>query len=190
MPAFEAVLETEQTLAAAARALDERDERVPRWEILPAPGTVTRVRIALPEVETAETLKVFDGGVGGTASNVAVTDCAWLIETVQVAAEPEQAPPQEPKVEPEPAAAVSVTLVPLSYSAEHVDPQSTPAGDEVTVPVPAPAFVTERAYLVGAGATEVSAATPIAPLGTEMKLALGEPLPSIFVLPMKMLQLR
>lgn len=126
-------------------------------------------------------MKVFDGA---TTLNVAVTDCAWLIETVQVAAVPEHAPPQPANVEPEAGAAVSVTLVPLSYSAEQVDPQSTPAGEEVTVPEPVPALVTERAYLVGAGAIDVSAATPIAPLGTEMKLALGEPLPSMLALPM------
>ncbi len=154
MPAFEAVLEAEQTLEAAARAPEERDERVPRWESPPAPGTETRVRIELPEVEAAETVNVLDGG---TTLNVAVTDCAWLIGTVQVAAVPEQAPPHPANVEPDAAAAVSVTLVPLSYSAEHADPQSTPAGEEVTVPEPVPALVTERAYL----ATEPAGATAI-----------------------------
>lgn len=170
--------EAEQTLAAEARALDEREERVPRCVIFPAASTVTLVRIEPPEVDVVVAKKVFGG------RKVAVTDRASLIATVHVVADPEHAPPQPEKVEPPEAAAVSVTLVPLSYSAEQVAPQSIPAGDEVTVPEPAPALVTERAYVVGGGAIDVSAATPIAPLGTEMKLALGEPLPSMLALPM------
>src|SRR5436853_387779 len=59
---------------------------------------------------------------------------------------PEQPPPLQPvKVEPAAGAAVSVTAVPLVKLAEQVAPQSRPAGQLVTVPLPAPAGVTVRA---------------------------------------------
>ena len=77
---------------------------------------------------------------------MAVTDCAWLIETVQVVAVPVQAPDQLVKVEPAAGAAVRVTDVPLLKLAEHVLPQLIPAGLLVTVPVPVPARVRVRAY--------------------------------------------
>jgi len=70
--------------------------------------------------------------------NVAVTDWAAVIETVQVPV-PVQAPLQPAKVEPLAAAAVRVTEVPLAKLALHVLPQLMPVGDEVTVPVPVPA---------------------------------------------------
>ena len=71
---------------------------------------------------------------------VAVTLVAAVIETVQVPV-PLQAPDQPVKAEPEPAAAVNVTLVPDVKDAEQVAEQLTPAGELVTVPVPVPAFV-------------------------------------------------
>src|SRR5262245_21921855 len=72
---------------------------------------------------------------------VAVTERAAVIETVH-APLPLQAPLQPPKVDPLAAEAVSVTEVPLLKFAAHAVPQLTPAGEDVTVPVPAPAFVT------------------------------------------------
>jgi hypothetical protein len=54
-----------------------------------------------------------------------------------------QAPDQPVKVEPESAAAVRVTWVPLEKFAEQVDPQLIPAGADVTVPLPEPPFDTE-----------------------------------------------
>jgi hypothetical protein len=66
---------------------------------------------------------------------------AWLIVTVHVAVVPVHAPLQPPKKLFAAAVAVSVTVAPLVKFAEHVAPQSTPAGDEVTVPVPVPVFV-------------------------------------------------
>ena len=152
MPAFGAVFEVEQTAAAAARALDERAGRVPRWLIRPGSLTLIKVRMVLPDVEATSSLNAFDGVGGGTgmAENVAVTDRASLIETVQVASAPEQAPPQPVNVESLAGAAVSVTLVPLSYSAEQAEPQSTPAGDGATVPDPVPALDTLSAYFTAA----------------------------------------
>ena len=55
---------------------------------------------------------------------------------------PVHAPVQPANVEPEPAAAVSVTCVPLAKLALHVEPQLMPAGLLVTVPVPVPASAT------------------------------------------------
>ena len=79
------------------------------------------------------------------AVNVAVTDWAALIVTVQVAAVPVQPLDQPPNVEPEAAAAVRVTVVPLAMLAEQVDPQLMPPVEDVTVPVPVPVLVTVRA---------------------------------------------
>jgi len=76
--------------------------------------------------------------------NVAVTARAAVIDTVQVPV-PVHAPVQAANVEPVVAAAVNVTLVPVAKLATQVVPQLTPAGDEVTVPVPVPALVTLNA---------------------------------------------
>src|SRR5437899_921839 len=75
---------------------------------------------------------------------VAVTVVAAETVTVQ-APVPEHPPPLQPvKVEPAAALAVSVTAVPLGKLAEQVGPQLIPAGELVTVPLPAPAGVTVR----------------------------------------------
>jgi len=74
-------------------------------------------------------------------AKVAVTVCAALIVAVHVPV-PEQPPPLQPvNVEPAAGVAVNVTRVPLVNAAEHVVPQEMPVGALVTVPLPAPAFV-------------------------------------------------
>src|SRR5687767_8486745 len=73
--------------------------------------------------------------------NVAVALRAAVIVKTQPPV-PVHAPLQPPKVDPLAAAAVSVTDAPLAKLAVHVAPQLIPLGDEVTVPVPVPAFVT------------------------------------------------
>jgi hypothetical protein len=73
--------------------------------------------------------------------NVAVTARAAVIDTVQ-APVPVHAPLQPAKLAPLPAAAVSVTEVPLAKLALQVLPQLMPPVLDVTVPVPLPAFVT------------------------------------------------
>jgi hypothetical protein len=55
---------------------------------------------------------------------------------------PVQSPLHPPKFEPAADAAVSVTVSPLGKKAVHVEPQDRAAGLLVTVPAPAPAFVT------------------------------------------------
>lgn len=105
------------------------------------------MRTVEPVAAAEPTVKRFDG-TGCASSNVAVTDLAASIVTVQVD-EPEQAPPQPENSEPEAAEAESVTDVPESNSAEQEEPQSMPAGEEVTVPEPVPALAVVRAKRTG-----------------------------------------
>jgi hypothetical protein len=69
---------------------------------------------------------------------------AAVIPTVQVFPAALSQPPHPATVEPAAGVAVSVTLLPLEKSALQVGAQLMPAGVEVTVPVPVPAFVTVR----------------------------------------------
>ena len=72
---------------------------------------------------------------------------------------PAHAPPQPVKVEEAAGVAVSVTSRPLGKVAAQVVPQSIPAGNEVTLPVPIPLLVTlkERAIRVKVAVTDVAA---------------------------------
>jgi hypothetical protein len=83
--------------------------------------------------------------VNDWSAKVAVTLRAALIVTVQLLAVPEQPPLQPVKVEPAAGAAVRVTAVPDVNEVEQVAPQLMPAGELVTVPLPAPALVTVSA---------------------------------------------
>jgi len=85
-----------------------------------------------------------------SGTKVAVTDVFAFIVTVHVPV-PAHAPPLHPvNTDPDVAAAVNVTEVPLTKFAEQVAPQLIPAGELVTVPAPAPDFVTVS-VLCGAG---------------------------------------
>ena len=75
--------------------------------------------------------------VTGSNENVAVTDLACVMVTVQVPV-PEQSPDHPVKPEPVAGVAVRVTLVPLANACEQVEPQLSPAGLEVTLPEPDP----------------------------------------------------
>ena len=71
-----------------------------------------------------------------------MTVLAPLRTNVQTPA-PAHPPPDQPvKSEPTAGAAVSVIGVPFPNCMEHEAPQLIPAGNEVTVPEPEPAFVT------------------------------------------------
>ena len=72
-------------------------------------------------------------------SKTAVTSFDALMVTLQVVPEGASHPFQPTNVELAAALAVSVTLVPLSYTAEQTAPQSIPVGLEATLPVPTPA---------------------------------------------------
>ena len=83
-------------------------------------------------------LEMVNVGFGAGSENAAPTVVLELRVNVQVPV-PLQSPPDQPvKFDPESAAAVSVTVVPVGNDAEHVAPQSMPVGDDVTPPVPVP----------------------------------------------------
>ena len=91
-------------------------------------------------VPVLETVRV----LSGFRSNVAVTECAASIVTMQVPVPVQPDPVQPVKSEPTSAVAVSVTTAPSPKALEHVAPQSIPAGLEVTEPVPVPVFDTSK----------------------------------------------
>src|SRR5438132_228083 len=98
------------------------------------------LEVTVPPAKT--TLTLLTVRVNRCTLNVAVTDRAPLIVTVQVVSETPSHPLQPPKVEPPPALAVSVTTLPLSYVNTHVGPQLMPPSLEVTVPLPVPPLLT------------------------------------------------
>ena len=81
------------------------------------------------------------------ALNVAVTLRAAVIDNTQFPV-PLQLPLHPANVDPLLAVAVSVTDVPFAKFVVHVLPQLIPTGEEVTVPVPVPIFVTLRERVV------------------------------------------
>ena len=100
--------------------------------------------------------------------NVAATVRAVVMLTVQVPV-PVQAPVHPAKVEPVPAEAARVTLVPLEKFALHEVPHAIPPGVEVTVPLPVPFLVSVRAYEVGVLRAK-AAVTLFAPSTTKVQL--------------------
>ena len=81
-----------------------------------------------------------------TRVKLAVTDLAESTVAEQ-APVPVQAPDQPANVEVASGVAVRVTTVPESKEAEQVEPQSMPAGAEVTAPPPVPTFETESEWV-------------------------------------------
>src|SRR5262245_22890872 len=75
--------------------------------------------------------------------NVAVINGAAVTAKLHVGVVPLQGPPDQPaNALPAAGVAVSVTLVPNGNAKSHTVPQLTPAGLDVTVPVPVPARAT------------------------------------------------
>src|SRR3954467_8488069 len=88
-------------------------------------------------VTPPEPLPVFDTVSVGVAAKVAVTLCATVSSTWQLAVPP-PAPLQPAKRDPAAAVAVSVTFVPSSKVSLQVAPHVMPAGALPTLPVPVP----------------------------------------------------
>ena len=113
--------------------------------MVPGPLTATelfRLIVDAPMVRVVLTTFTV-GALDPPSPNVAVTLAAALIFTVHVAAAPEHpAPLQLLSDDPSAGVALSTTSEPMAKSAEQVDPQEIPAGDEVTTPLPSPARVT------------------------------------------------
>jgi hypothetical protein len=103
-------------------------------QLMPA-GVLVMVPTPLPAIVMPSTWVV----VG--AAKLAVTAVGAARVTTQVPV-PVQPPLQPAKTEPAAGVAVSVTVLPAEYEAEHALPQLIPAGLLVTVPVPAPPLVT------------------------------------------------
>jgi hypothetical protein len=101
--------------------------------------------------------------VCGASANVAVTVAAAFIVTTHVLVPEHPAPDHPVNVDDAPGAAVSVTTVPDDSVALHAVPQLMPAGDDVTVPVPAPARLTDKANVNRSNCAV--ALTAVAPAG-------------------------
>jgi len=110
-----------------------KEQAVP--QSIPA-GLLVMVPVPFPVLAT-ERLNVFK-------LNVAVAVLTASIVTAHVPV-PVQAPDQPVKFESAEGLAVRVTTVPLLKAAEQVVPQLMPAGEEVTVPLSDPLFVTVKA---------------------------------------------
>ena len=75
-----------------------------------SPDTRPTVVRPLPTVEVG--LGAGGGLMTGAGLNVAVTDSAWLIDTVHVLPDPEHAPDQPANTDPDAGVSVNVTAVP------------------------------------------------------------------------------
>src|SRR6266581_2143264 len=106
---------------------------------MPAGFEVT-VPAPVPEIATVNT---------GLSENVAVTDLAASIVTLQAFTEPLHAPDQLEKTEFAEGVAVRVTTVPGLYGSEQSAPHWIPPGFETTVPVPVPVMETDSKTGVG-----------------------------------------
>src|SRR5690242_4129169 len=98
-------------------------------------------------------------------AKVALTNCAWLIFTVQ-APVPPHAPPQPVKSSEPEGLAVSVTVLSMGNCAEQASPpacvQLIPAGSLVTVSDPLPPFTRTPRFSRVVG-TQVMVTTPLSP---------------------------
>ncbi len=127
---------------------------------VPRPGTRTLDTNALASTFTVGVGKTFDGfGGGALAVNCAVTDRAPSIVTVHVEVPEHPSPLQPANDEPAAGDAVNVTDDPSTKVSEQSEPQSIPAGDEVTVPTPVPDFETAKLNRAAGTGTTVNSAS-------------------------------
>jgi hypothetical protein len=83
-------------------------------------------------------------GCGETAVNVALTDSAELIDTLQVPVPEQPLPDQPSNIAPDAGEAVKVTTAPCEKLDVQVPGQEIPAGLLLTLPVPVPPSDTLR----------------------------------------------
>jgi hypothetical protein len=135
-------------------------ERVTTTLAVAAPVSVTVPVEEFPPTTLVGFTDKEDSATVEVELNVALTDCAEFIVTLQ-APVPLQAPPQPANVELESGAAAKLTTVPLAKLAEHVVPQEIPEGVLVTAPVPVPLLDTVRvkgpAFAVKVAPTDLAA---------------------------------
>jgi len=128
-------------------------------------GELVTVPLPVPDFVT---LSVKDD-----CTKLAVTDVAAFTVTVQEPV-PVQPPPLQPlKVEPAAAAAVRVTDVPFANEAEQVAPHEMPAGELVTVPLPAPALLTVKVEPVVDTPVPVTRRDCVSPSAVKLTLVLA-----------------
>jgi hypothetical protein len=108
-------------------------------------------------------LRVTVGGGAGVLVNAAVTVVEPVSITTQGPVPPHADHPSN--ADPDAGVAVRATAVPASKSAEHTLPQSIPAGEHVTAPMPDPARLTESMTTVGPGGGGGGSGGPV-PLAT------------------------
>jgi hypothetical protein len=135
---------------------------VETMQLIP-PGIEATEPVPLPPMVTVSVRMT----VGG--SNVAVADVSVLSVNVHAPVPaPLHAPAQPANVEPPPAGvAVSVTSVPSAKEALHVpEEQEIPEGEEVTVPLPLPAIVTESEWCTTGTASKVAVTDMSTPMVT------------------------
>jgi hypothetical protein len=130
-------------------------------------GVLVTVPAPVPERETL--IKPDDG------SNCAVAIMPPSVTvTSQVGSAAQPGTPLHPtKLDMAAGLAVSVTTLPTAKSAEHVDPQSIPAGELVTDPVPLPESATPNRAVAGANSADTDA--PSAPRSTVQEGSEAQP---------------
>jgi hypothetical protein len=116
--------------------------------------------------------------------NVAVTLSAALIVTAHVPVPVQPAPLQPANVEPELAAALSVTVLPLLKFALQAVPQLMPPGTLVTVPVPLPPFVTLNTNCVAVNVAVTLSAAVMSIVHVPVPLQAALPLQPVNVEPL------
>jgi hypothetical protein len=141
-------------------------------KVTPPASAATWVTLGGPGVPGAA-----DGGWGVEfVLKVALTEVAELTVTTQ-AVVPLQPPPHPTNVDPDVAAALSVTGVPGITDCVQAAPQVMPAGTLVTVPVPVPFFVTDSVTVAPPVAEPLTPHERVSPLA--MKLTLLAKLPAL-----------
>jgi hypothetical protein len=143
-------------------------------QLMPAGELVT----APVPVPLGETLSMNCGGGGAVPElKFAVATTAELIVSVQLPV-PEQAPLQPIKVDPAFGVAMRVMTVFGSRGEKQALPQSNPSGNDVTRPVPLPAFaIVSDGELEGGVATVNAAPTLAAALTVTLQLPVPEQAP-------------